>query len=120
MIYGNHDKNVDGTGIFQSTQAYKVLKTEYGLIVLFHHPILDWYGMHYGSVHLHGHIHSTGDYNEHNLTKEFGGEFSVGHTPRNASLGYRIYDVGVDANAFYPVSLEFIAKRFGLDNTQRG
>lgn len=51
--------------------------------------------MHYGSYMLHGHIHSTGDYNL-----------------QNRERGVFRYDVGVDANQFTPVSLEQIVDFF--------
>lgn len=114
LIYGNHDKRVDGTGIFQSAQDYKVLKTEYGPVVLFHYPILDWYAKHYGSIHLHGHIHSRGEYNAANLARTGDEQYAYGHTPRRDGLGYRIYDVGVDANDYRPVSLDEIAALLGV------
>lgn len=47
---------------------------------------------------LHGHIHSTGEYNE-----------------RNRVEGIRRYDVGVDANHFYPVSLDEIWEFFEIE-----
>lgn len=114
LVYGNHDKKADGAGIFQSVQDYKVLKSEYGPLVLFHYPILDWYAKHYGSIHLHGHIHSTDTYNENNLAKMSDDQFAYGHTSKQAEMGYRIYDVGVDANNYQPVSIEEIAKLMNL------
>ena len=50
-------------------------------IVLCHYPIARWDRAHYGAWHLHGHCHG-----------------------RYQGEGY-IYDVGVDNNNFYPVSL---------------
>ncbi len=42
-----------------------------------------------GSLHLHGHVHSKGDYNL-----------------QQNSDGILRYDVGVDVNEFYPASIE--------------
>ena len=109
LVYGNHDKDYSQDHIFQSVQHYKELKTEYGRIILFHYPILEWNAAHYGSIHLHGHIHSTGAYNAENLRKMYSDRFPDGHKPRNDLLNLRIYDVGVDANQYRPISLEEIA-----------
>ena len=110
LIYGNHDKDYSSDHIFQSVQHYKELKTEYGRVVLFHYPILEWSAAHYGSIHLHGHIHSTGEYNEENLKKKFTDRFIYGHTAKLENLNLRIYDVGVDANDYRPICLERIAE----------
>ena len=59
---------------------------------------------------LHGHIHSTGEYNEENLKKRFADLISYGHMVKQDDLGLRIYDVGVDANNYRPISLARIAK----------
>ena len=114
LIYGNHDGDYSEDHIFQSVQHYRELKTEYGKFILFHYPILEWNAAHYGSVHLHGHIHSTGEYNECNSRKNYKERFPIGHSPRNADLKSRIYDVGVDANQYRPVSLSQIAEFMGL------
>ena len=97
LVIGNHDKNYEEQGIFESVQNYKELKTPKGKVILFHYPIADWNGKYHGSLHLHGHIHSTGEYNE-----------------KNVESGNRIYDVGVDANDYYPVKLEEIMDKFGM------
>lgn len=109
LVYGNHDKDYSEENIFQSVQSYKELKTEYGKVILFHYPILEWNAGHYGSIHLHGHIHSTGEYNEKNPQLKYKDRFQEGHTAMNEELNLRIYDVGVDANHFRPISLVEIA-----------
>ena len=115
LINGNHDRNYSKDHIFQSVQDYKELKTDYGKIILFHYPIFEWNAGHYGTVHLHGHIHSTGDYNASNLMKKYADRFPEGHTARDPELGLRIYDVGVDANKYRPISLEQIAELMKLE-----
>lgn len=50
-----------------------------------------------GSLHLHGHIHSDGEYN---CDMEY--------------QGIRKFDVGVDANGFVPVSLQDIVTFMGV------
>lgn len=107
LVRGNHDRDYGNDGIFQSVQLYKELKTGFGRLILFHYPILEWNAAHYGSVHLHGHIHSTGDYNAANLSRKTAAPFQKEGT--EPGIGYRIYDVGVDANGYKPVSLEQIA-----------
>ena len=109
LVKGNHDKNYAGNHIFQSVQDYKELKTPYGKFILFHYPIHEWNAMHYGSVHLHGHIHSRGAHNAENLKRKIGCRFFDGSKPDDSSIPLRIYDVGVDANFYKPVSIEEIA-----------
>ncbi len=113
LVRGNHDRDYTGDGIFQSVQDYKELKTNYGRIILFHYPIQEWSAIHYGSLHLHGHIHSTGEYNTENLQKSYAARFHL-PKPSQSNLGFRIYDVGVDANNYKPVSLEQIAEMMHL------
>ena len=75
---------------------------------------------HYWSVHLHGHIHSTGEYNAQNLSKKYIDRFPDGHTSQQENLGLRIYDVGVDANDYKPISLEKIAELIILPLIKKG
>ena len=56
-------------------------------VVLCHYPLAEWERKHYGSIHLHGHSH--GKYHAED----------------------RIWDIGVDANHFMPVSLDLIYAR---------
>ena len=114
LVTGNHDKDYTQDHIFQSVQHYKELKTVYGKFVLFHYPIVEWNTAHYGTVHLHGHIHSTGAYNESNLQSKFKDRFPWGHTAKNDELNLRVYDVGVDANDYKPISIEKIAELMQL------
>ena len=115
LIYGNHDRRCDGEGIFESVQYYKELKTKYGRVVLFHYPLREWSAAHYGSIHVHGHIHSIGGaYNDEHLKMKYIEYMPWGHTPAESELGLRIFDVGVDANGYRPVSLDEIARRMGI------
>lgn len=91
LIRGNHDGDIEES-LFESVQDYKELDTKYGKLVLFHYPIAQWNGAHFGSIHLHGHIHSSGDYNA-----------------KKQQETLRIYDVGVDANHYRPISLAQLA-----------
>jgi len=110
LVKGNHDKDYSADNIFQSVQDYKELKTEYGKLILFHYPIMEWNAAHYGTIHLHGHIHSAPDgYNQANRDSLLKDRFCYGHTPKHDDMRLRIYDVGVDANDYRPVSLDQIA-----------
>ena len=114
LIKGNHDRDYSNDGFFSTVQDYKELKTEYGKFILFHYPIMEWNASHYGSVHLHGHIHSTGEYNTTNRSRRYRDRFEDGHAVKDPELGLRIYDVGVDANGYRPVSLQEIVDWFNL------
>ncbi|MCR5206204.1 MAG: metallophosphoesterase [Lachnospiraceae bacterium] len=116
LIRGNHDKDYSQDHIFQSVQDYKEIKTEYGRFVLSHYQMQDWSGSKYGSVLLHWHIHSEGsDYNERNRQMKYLERFPDSyHIPKDQDLMLRMYDVGVDANDYKPVSLEPIADFLGL------
>ena len=56
------------------------------VLVLCHYPLVEWDRKHYGAWHLHGHCH--GNYH-----------YSSG----------KAFDVGVDPQNFYPISLEEVA-----------
>ncbi len=119
LVNGNHDKNYSNDGIFETVQDYKKLKTQYGKFILFHYPILEWNAGHYGTVHLHGHIHSRGEYNAENLKKKYCDRFPKGHLVKNKELGLRIYDVGVDANNYKPISVDEIAQIMNLSKLKK-
>ena len=62
LILGNHDQMMNKGYLyncFESIQDYKTIKIEGKHIVLFHFPIESWDRQHYGSVHLHGHVHGN-------------------------------------------------------------
>ena len=63
--------------------------------VLFHYPIAEWNGFYHGAIHLHGHQHNHAVVNY-----------------RNRDNGLLRYDVGVDANAMAPVSIQEIIAFF--------
>lgn len=87
LIAGNHDDFIKQNAPllkFDGVYDYKELKTGGVYAVLFHYPILSWNRMQSGAVCLHGHVHGkTAD-----------------------CLGIEnLYDVGVDAHDFLPVTL---------------
>jgi calcineurin-like phosphoesterase family protein len=100
LIKGNHEKYLDDPKFndkaFQWVKDYHVLKLEGGrMIVLFHFPILSWAGSHHGSIHLYGHVHNSGIQHP-----EYGEKLKL--------LGSNAFNVGVDVNDFYPVSIKQI------------
>ena len=70
---------------------------------LMHYPMLSWPKKNSGSIQLHGHIHARMDYNE-----------------QNREEGILRYDVGVDANNFYPVSVKQIIDFFSAKRMLEG
>ena len=113
LVKGNHDKKWHPElfiEICDFKEIHEQVNGENYHISLMHFPMLSWPKSHHGSIHLHGHIHSRGEYNL-----------------QQRSLGIKRYDIGVDANNFYPVSLEQIIAFFNegennqstFDETQR-
>jgi calcineurin-like phosphoesterase family protein len=96
MIYGNHDRRYN-PDLFEGVYDYLEIKYKGRLIVLFHYPIEKWKNMEFGSIHLHGHLHSPMQYNI-----------------EQKQNGLLRYDVGVDGNNFAPVSIDEILKFMGL------
>lgn len=91
LIRGNHDKQYDPT-LFEGIYDFYELKGFYKYpIILMHYPMLEWPKSRQGSLHLHGHQHNKFEYNE-----------------RMKQADILRYDVGVDANDYFPVSLNSI------------
>lgn len=106
-VPGNHDKDWSQPGVagtFVVEPPITTLKLENGRkVVMCHYPIMDWPGLGHGSIHLHGHIHATKEYNEW-----------------NRALRLLRYDVGVDANDYAPVSIDEILLFFeGVEHRHR-
>ncbi len=99
LVPGNHDKDWSQpavAGAFIIEPQIATLKVDGLKIILSHFPLADWPSMSHRSWHLHGHIHSKGS--AYNLF--------------NRKQGLLRYDVGVDANAYAPVSLDELAEWF--------
>ena len=94
LIKGNHDKNYDPR-LFTDIQDFLKISVDGNHFSLMHYPMLSWPKKGSGGYQLHGHIHARMDYNE-----------------ANRSEGQRRYDVGVDANNFFPVSSKQIVEFF--------
>lgn len=85
LIRGNHDNTRDKrfTEQFESVHDYLKVKVNGVDVVMFHYPIYEWDKMHYGAVHLHGHVHG-----------------------KPTGIDGRIFDVWAGGNFFKPYSLE--------------
>lgn len=94
FIKGNHDKDYDKS-LFEFCDNYVELVYKGIKFDIMHYPLRSWNGMRHGAIQVHGHIHATEEYNE-----------------RNREKGIYQYDVGVDANDYYPVSIEAIIDYF--------
>lgn len=103
LIKGNHDKNYN-PDLFEEITSYKEINAFGEQFILMHYPIMSWKRMYHGSYHLHGHIHSNGS------------EYNSG----NALENIRRYDVGVDANNFYPVAITDIIDFFNHKTPEEG
>ena len=94
LLRGNHDGVADSEKVqneLEWVKDYYTLEDSGYFVVLFHYPILAWDGSHRGSIHLHGHIHST-------LANK-------GMDPQIYQQIRNIYNVGVDVCNYEPVSL---------------
>ena len=92
LILGNHDSNIKNSTLFESISQIKNFnfnsKSYPNIhIVLCHYPIASWERKVHGSWHLHGHTHNRFE---------------------NKGLSF---DVGVDANNYYPINLEEVADK---------
>ncbi len=99
LIKGNHDRFADqetfDKTFFEWIKDYHELEYQNQRFILFHYPIEEWNDFFRGSIHLHGHQHNHEDYNFQNLEK-----------------GLRRFDVGVDANNMFPISIDDIIAFF--------
>lgn len=96
LVLGNHDYRLESNKEFARNFIWirhyheLVVKSDDDnkqKFVMSHYPMSSWNGSFHGSVMLHGHVHGSEN-----------------------SSDRRIYDVGVDANDYQPVSLNDIAK----------
>ena len=97
LIKGNHDKKYDESLFKGIYDFYELKGVSEVAISLMHYPMLEWPKSRYGSLHLHGHQHNNFEYNLDMKNK-----------------GIRRFDVGVDANNYFPVSLNFILDFFDI------
>lgn len=103
LVKGNHDyfANKEWAGkYFEQVADYIEINRNGVKICLMHYPMATWNKKHYGSIHLHGHIHSN------KLPFKIGG---------------RILNVGVDLFDYEPISIERVIELtetmiFGFDD----
>lgn len=92
LIEGNHDHDAlekhAFRECFESIHKYLEIKHHGELICMFHYPIKFWNKRHYGSLHLHGHLHSN-----------------------PSGIDGRIMDVGMDTNWCHPYLLNDIVDK---------
>ena len=96
LCKGNHDKGYD-ISLFDSIHDFCRITASEINISLMHYPMMEWPKSRHGSIHLHGHIHSKGEYNL-----------------QQKNDGILRYDVGVDANGYRPVSIIEIKEFFQI------
>ena len=96
LVSGNHDKGYD-PNLFAEIRDFMTVSLNGVYFALMHYPMLSWPKKNSGSIQLHGHIHARAEYNI-----------------QNRDDGIRRYDVGVDANDYYPVSLNTILDFFEI------
>lgn len=82
--------------LFDEICDFKTISLNKVNFALMHYPMMSWPKKNSGSIQLHGHIHGSEMYNL-----------------ENKIANIRSYDVGVDANYFYPVSVKQIIEFFG-------
>lgn len=85
LITGNHDdlRNKAFVDSFDEVHSYLKRKLFGHDVVMFHYPIAEWDKMHYGSIHLHGHVHG-----------------------KSMCIEGRIYDVWAGGNNYAPYNME--------------
>lgn len=109
LVKGNHDKNAVKSPALECWEwvkdyhelKYKDTRTDFRTqkefdLILFHFPISQWHGKHRGSIHVHGHSHSQHFHDPQLKCPE------CNHTWPDI----RRFDVGVEANNYFPVSVE--------------
>ena len=119
VVVGNHDSRSKFVtcGLFASVEYYAEVgryRRDGYKFVMSHYPMLDWDRAYHGAYMLHGHIHSLppeptapGELPAPQASRE-GGMGLRGYNERNAEMGIRRFDVGVDANGYRPVSADEI------------
>ncbi len=94
LIRGNHDYAMTRSyqeSMFKKVIDYTEIFYKDVIFCLSHYPFECWNEQPLGSIMCHGHIHSKGRYNEINQWHRI-----------------RKFDVGMDANHYRPVSLDYI------------
>lgn len=102
FILGNHDNSSEliklvGEGIIKTLDIYKeenmYINGKEIKVIMSHYPILEYnYAWQENTLHLYGHVHENGKHYDLLFEK----------------LGFKAYNVSVDCNNFFPVSLNDI------------
>jgi calcineurin-like phosphoesterase family protein len=101
FVYGNHDERIASNKVLQDSfvwckDAYNLQVQGLGNIYLHHYACRVWPGSHRNSFHLYGHSHG-------NLPEA---------TPQGtADESPLSFDCGVDAQNYFPISLEYVQKK---------
>ena len=101
LIRGNHDKwlkDESNHKYFEEITYYKEISDMGNRVILFHYPILEWNAYFRGSYHIFGHIHNNTDNDTFIALKRL----------------ERALNAGVDANNFFPVTLEKLIVNNGV------
>ncbi len=103
LIIGNHDKAEEIKSAFETVEFYKEIEYDGLKIIMSHYPIEEWNNKFFGSVHLHGHLHSSPKckYKFFQLQED---DYNL----KNKERLIKRFDVGIDANNFMPVSMKDI------------
>lgn len=98
LIIGNHDERTvrDLPEYFESISQLRMVRWEGERIVLCHYAMRRWDRCHFGAWHLYGHSHGT-----------------LPEDPMSLS-----FDCGVDANDWYPISIQDVALRMQAKKAQ--
>jgi calcineurin-like phosphoesterase family protein len=99
LIKGNHENYLSdpqfNLHLFEWIKDYHAVTLDGIKFILFHYPILEWDNYFRGSIHLYGHVHNSGIKHP-----EYGEKLRL--------LGPRAFNIGVDVNDFYPLSIKTI------------
>jgi len=98
LIIGNHDEgwinSIDlKERLWEEITYYKRIEDQGKCVILSHYPIEDWDRQHYGSIHIHGHLHNN---------------------PNKIDQPNR-YNCGCDLWDWYPITLKEMIDRFGYE-----
>ena len=100
LIKGNHDEFTNDFEPYlddlEWIKDYYKLPYQEKEFILFHYPILEWENKGKNSIHLYGHIHNNKKLSE-----------------KAKLIDGRCMNVGVDANDYFPVSMESVIKILG-------
>ncbi len=94
LLIGNHDKKYD-LKLFEGIYDFKTASINGQRFSLMHYPMMSWPHLYKGAIHVHGHVHADEQYNINNRANKI-----------------RRYDVGVDANNYFPVAADDVIDFF--------